>query len=140
MQTLKPDENIKCLILKCETVKRKIQSILPDVPKKYITCESVLTQKKAGKHNLNFADKKYLLDPVVWVNNSTFLKNRLKNLGVYTKWTAQTILDNKAAIYKGTPSDVCISEILEQNCFVSPLCHKMMLANRIDTGYLLTHR
>lgn len=51
------------------------------------------------------------------------------------------LLDDKAAIYKGTPTDVCISEILEQNsCDVSPLCFDMMLAERIDTGYLLTHR
>lgn len=89
---------------------------------------------------MDFADKQYLLDPIAWVNNRTFLKDRLRNLGVYTKWTADTILGNKAAIYKGTSTDVCISEILEQNCFVSPLCHEMMLASRIDTGYLLTHR
>lgn len=90
-----------------------------------------------------FAVKRYLLNPNAWENNSTFVQNRLKNLGIYHEWTAQMILDNKAAIYKGTPTDVCMSELLEQastQCRVSPLCYEMMLAKRIDTGYLLSHR
>lgn len=63
-------------------------------------------------------------------------------MGVYD-WTPQMFLENKAAIYNGIPTDVCILEILEQDskeCRVSPMCFEMMLAKRIDKGYLLTHR
>lgn len=69
------------------------------------------------------------------------MKGQLQDLGVYWNWTRATLLENKAARYEGIASDVCITEILEgSNCEVSPKCYEMMLENRIDTGYLLSHR
>lgn len=64
-------------------------------------------------------------------------------MALYTNWTVKTLLDNKSAVYKGVPTDVCVLEVLKQSsnlCQVSPFCLEMMLAERVDSGYLLTHR
>lgn len=71
--------------------------------------------------------------------------NKIKHLPYYNNWTTETILNNKIAAYKGIKTDTCIQEILFQSkpklCYVSPICHEMMLdKSRMDTGYLLTHR
>lgn len=85
-----------------------------------------------------------MLDPLSWQNNKTFIFGQLKDLDMYETWSVQTLLNNKEAKFNGIPTDVCIEEILTnfslKECKVSPLCAEMMLANRYDTGYLLTHR
>lgn len=75
-----------------------------------------------------------------------FVFGRIRDMGYYKNWTTNTIIQEKKASYKGVKSDFCLREILElsephQPCYISATCEEMMLdKNRVDTGYLLTHR
>lgn len=80
------------------------------------------------------------------VISTTFEMNKIFYLPFYKNWTVETILNNKAAVYKGVKTDFCLQEILTKSkpyhrCNISPICSEMMLdKTRIDSGYLLTHR
>lgn len=74
-----------------------------------------------------------------------FKSKQLIDLGVYKNWTRNSILSDRKAVYKSVPTDVCFFELLQslgakQRCLTSPFCYEMMLDNRVDKGYLLTHR
>ncbi|RZC37687.1 uncharacterized protein BDFB_005972 [Asbolus verrucosus] len=86
------------------------------------------------------AEEKYLLDPKKWMIEKNFVNNSLDNLGIYQNWTIADVIKDKHASYKGVPSDHCLMEILAKDCYISPFCREMMLAPRVDKGYLLTHR
>ncbi|KAJ8959046.1 hypothetical protein NQ318_022301 [Aromia moschata] len=122
--------NVISLSDKCQMIYNKIYPLLPDNPKYMIT----------------FRNK--LLDVNGWRNimSNKFVLHGIDYLGYYKNWTTETITGNKMASYKGIKSDVCLREILElsksnRNCYISTICREMMLdENRIDSGYLLTHR
>ncbi|KAG5895893.1 hypothetical protein JTB14_000507 [Gonioctena quinquepunctata] len=75
-----------------------------------------------------------------------FIEGEITKLGFYKNWTVGKVLQQKRAIYKGIKTDKCLRELLELSptngmCYISDICSEMMLdVNRIDTGYLLTHR
>lgn len=75
-----------------------------------------------------------------------FKMNRIEHFSTYKNWTVEMILNNKAAIYMGVKSDMCLHEILSRSqpqkpCLISQFCREMMLDKfRMDQGYLLTHR
>lgn len=87
-----------------------------------------------------------LTKPEFWLSSlETFRQDQIFDLGYYKNWTISNILEDKKAIYKGIPTDVCFMELLngffvKRACIVSPICYEMMLAEREDRGYLLTHR
>ncbi|KYB25964.1 UPF0764 protein C16orf89 [Tribolium castaneum] len=109
------------LLRKFEVVRGEIAPILPKSPNKMVILE------------------RYLLQPENWFHKVHFHKS-LDDLGIYKNWTVDDFIKNKRASYKGVPSDYCLMEILQKNCYVSAFCHEMMLAPRVDTGYLLSHR
>lgn len=87
------------------------------------------------------------MQPEFWLKSlRPFDKTKkLNDLGFYKNWTRNFILKDKQAVYKGIPTDKCLEELLDASlnhnqCFSSSICYEMMLSNRIDTGYLLTHR
>lgn len=87
--------------------------------------------------------KQHLLDSYAWKNNKTFVFGKLDNLGIY-EWSVETLLNDQEAKFQGIPTDVCVEELLTDfdstECKIGSLCAEMMLENRNDTGYLLTHR
>ncbi|CAH1116875.1 unnamed protein product [Phaedon cochleariae] len=124
------DSIIKILAKKCKLIIEKTMPLMPNKPPYMITF------------------RKKLLDATKWTRalNNDFLHGGITELGIYKNWTANVILRQKHAIYKGVRSDECLIEILENSpstgpCFVSEICSDMMLDwHRVDTGYLLTHR
>lgn len=92
--------------------------------------------------------KNKLLNAHNWeeVLDTTFEIKKIFYLPYYKNWTVETILNNRAALYKGVTTDFCLQEILKKSqpyhrCNISPICSEMMLdKTRIDSGYLLTHR
>ncbi|KAJ3655510.1 hypothetical protein Zmor_014638 [Zophobas morio] len=109
------------LINKCQEIRKQTGPLLPTTPPKMPILQE------------------HLLDPTNWILPTTFTAS-LPDLGIYQNWTALDIVDNKSASYRGVPSDHCLLEILAQNCHMSRFCADMMVAPRIDTGYLLSHR
>ncbi|KRT86589.1 hypothetical protein AMK59_583, partial [Oryctes borbonicus] len=115
---------------RCQYLKQKIIPLLPDEPEKFQLFKDIL------------------LDSNFWYHKIDFDNARLEDLGMYQNWTLDYILSNKEAVYNGIHTDVCLEEILRENyevqaykdCYVSPLCLVIMLAHRVDTMYLLTHR
>lgn len=93
---------------------------------------------------LCYTVKEHLLNPLTWQNDKTFVFGKLQNYGIYRNWSVNTLIENKEAKYRGINTDVCLEEVLtdfdSNRCQVSFLCAEMMLSDRIDTGYLLTHR
>lgn len=95
-----------------------------------------------------FSVLKKLSNPQNWTKliNDRFKTNKIPHLPYYKNWTVDNILQNRAAIYKGVKTDVCLREILIQSekhfpCYTSPICYEMMFdKSRVDSGYLLTHR
>ncbi|KAK5641340.1 hypothetical protein RI129_009887 [Pyrocoelia pectoralis] len=87
----------------------------------------------------------FLMDAHQWVLNDVFLHNQLHNLGIYGSWTVVNVTKNKIARYNGVSSDDCLTELLSSlrthsSCVVSSSCQEFMFGNRVDTGYILTHR
>ncbi|KAK4874240.1 hypothetical protein RN001_013600 [Aquatica leii] len=92
--------------------------------------------------------EQYLLNPNIWIINNNFLINELDDLGKYDRWTTAFIIKNRSAKYKNVSSNECLHELLQQTpkdfaehqCYSSDRCKEFMFGNRIDTGYVLTHR
>ncbi|XP_018322615.1 UPF0764 protein C16orf89 [Agrilus planipennis] len=90
----------------------------------------------------------YLLRPSFWSNHLNFNFGLLTDYGMYNYSDFRRVIAEKNAVYKGVKSDDCLEEILNgigrrnttRLCYISPKCHEMMLADRTDVSYLLTHR
>ncbi|KAJ8923299.1 hypothetical protein NQ315_001857 [Exocentrus adspersus] len=123
-------EDIYSLIHKCRKIHNEIYPLLPNYPQYMI------------------AFRNTLLDAKRWstVLPDNFILGGIAYLGYYKNWTADVIINNKKAVYRNVKSDTCLREIIEQSkpneqCYVSNICNEMMLdTERVDSGYLLTHR
>lgn len=133
------------LINKSVTIRQKVMPFLPKTPPKMLLCKNNRIKDYQNAPILHFTVESVLLTPKNWTKHvKPFQYSQIKNWGTYN-WTVSDILKDRSAIFEGIQTDVCISELLlfskrNTECFVSPLCQKMMLGLRSDFGYLLTHR
>ncbi|XP_022919123.1 UPF0764 protein C16orf89-like [Onthophagus taurus] len=130
----------------------QIEQSLPNVPWMYesafnsfrIRCQNLINLFKensmGGSGEYNFLFKNTLLEPKLWYKSVSFKSGLLKDFGLHSNWTVDDVMKNKSSSYHGLSSDQCLAEILENDCEIGSECSVLMLENRNDTLYVITHR
>ncbi|XP_017772152.1 PREDICTED: UPF0764 protein C16orf89-like [Nicrophorus vespilloides] len=109
------------LSLRCARISNKIKPHLTDRSEKYQLFEKVLLRAE------------------FWMGKIELKRNSLRDFGIYANWTRETVRENRRAEFDGIGTDFCLEELL-RGCRVGNVCEQMMFADRVDTGYLLSHR